>query len=167
MSGAVDRFTGARSDFEDFLYHEAALLDEWRLDEWLALFTTDAIYEVPTAGAADDASSSEELFYIADSYQRLVHRVVRLNNRSAHSEFPRSETARAINNVRILRADSDEFEIACTFTTFRSKHNRDHLFFGHMRYILRKTHEGLRIRSKRVFLDMSSLVGRGRVSILL
>ncbi len=24
-----------RSDVEDFLYEEAALLDEWRLDEWL------------------------------------------------------------------------------------------------------------------------------------
>jgi len=25
-----------RSEVEDFLFHEAALLDEWRLDEWLA-----------------------------------------------------------------------------------------------------------------------------------
>ena len=26
-----------REEVEDFLYQEAALLDEWRLDEWLAL----------------------------------------------------------------------------------------------------------------------------------
>ena len=27
--------TVTRADVEDFLYHEAALLDEWRLEEWL------------------------------------------------------------------------------------------------------------------------------------
>jgi p-cumate 2,3-dioxygenase beta subunit len=25
-----------RSEIEDFLYHEAALLDDWQLPEWLA-----------------------------------------------------------------------------------------------------------------------------------
>jgi len=36
-----------RSEIEDFLYHEAALLDDWQLPEWLALYTADARYEVP------------------------------------------------------------------------------------------------------------------------
>ncbi|MDP6228622.1 MAG: aromatic-ring-hydroxylating dioxygenase subunit beta, partial [Dehalococcoidia bacterium] len=35
-------------EVEQFLYHEAALLDEWRLDEWLTFFTDDARYVVPT-----------------------------------------------------------------------------------------------------------------------
>ena len=36
-----------RATIEDFLYEEAALLDEWRLQEWLDLLTEDATYEVP------------------------------------------------------------------------------------------------------------------------
>ena len=32
---------------EQFLYHEARLLDEQRLEEWLELFTDDATYWVP------------------------------------------------------------------------------------------------------------------------
>ena len=36
-----------RAEVEDFLYHEAALLDDWRLDEWLGLLTDDAAYYVP------------------------------------------------------------------------------------------------------------------------
>ena len=36
-----------RAEVEDFLYHEAALLDEWKLDEWQALLTDDAAYYVP------------------------------------------------------------------------------------------------------------------------
>jgi hypothetical protein len=33
-------------DVEAFLFEEAALLDTWRLDEWLGLFTADCKYVV-------------------------------------------------------------------------------------------------------------------------
>jgi len=36
-----------RGEVEDFLYLEAALLDDWQLPQWLALYTADARYEVP------------------------------------------------------------------------------------------------------------------------
>src|SRR5262249_42863699 len=36
-----------RAEVEDFLYHEAALLDEWKLKEWEALLADDAAYYVP------------------------------------------------------------------------------------------------------------------------
>ena len=36
-----------RAEVEDFLYHEAALLDEWKLNEWQELLTDDAAYYVP------------------------------------------------------------------------------------------------------------------------
>ena len=48
--------TIARTDVEDFLFAEAELLDEWRLPEWLELFTDDAIYYVPATDLAVDAS---------------------------------------------------------------------------------------------------------------
>src|ERR687894_379022 len=43
-----------RQDAEDFLYREAALLDEGRLDEWLALFTDDGLYRLPVASGDDE-----------------------------------------------------------------------------------------------------------------
>ena len=171
MSATAVRSAAApktRADYEDFLYAEAALLDAWQLDDWYALFTDDAIYEVPTAGAQDDASSWESLFYIADDYRRLGHRVKRLNKQSAHSEFPRSKTTRIIGNVRILGSDDGGTEIGCTFVIHRSKDDRIHMFCGHMRYVFREDDEGgLRIASKRVFIDMDSLRSQGRVSIIL
>jgi len=36
-----------RQDIEDFLYHEAELLDERRYEEWLDLFTEDTHYFMP------------------------------------------------------------------------------------------------------------------------
>src|SRR5262245_11634695 len=39
--------TVTRAEVEDLLYHEAELLDSWRLDDWLMLLTEDAAYYVP------------------------------------------------------------------------------------------------------------------------
>lgn len=156
-----------RLDFEDFLYHEAALLDEWRLDEWLALFDEGGSYEVPMAGASDDADSSMELFYIADDYARLQHRIKRLNKQAAHAEWPRSDSARLISNVRILKQKNGVASIACVFVTYRSKNDVTDRYFGHHLYEINVGNGEMKIRSKRTMLDMSSLRPQGRVSIIL
>ncbi len=43
----------SRQEVEDLLYREAALLDEWRLEEWLEMLTDDAIYQVPSTDAPE------------------------------------------------------------------------------------------------------------------
>src|SRR5260221_10016765 len=90
-----------RTDVEEFLYHEAALLDEWRLDEWLALLTDDAKYRVPSNDARD-GDPADTLFTIADDIQRIRARVRRLKDPHAHAEFPHSRTRRLITNVRMV-----------------------------------------------------------------
>ena len=42
-AAAAWQATAIRQHVEDFLYAEAALLDAWRLDDWLRLFDEDAI----------------------------------------------------------------------------------------------------------------------------
>ncbi|UNK81077.1 aromatic-ring-hydroxylating dioxygenase subunit beta [Sphingopyxis granuli] len=164
---AVNANPRPRADYEDFLYTEAALLDEWRLDEWFDLVAPGAIYEVPTAGAPDDADSAQRLFYIADDHGRLKHRVARLNKPGGHSEWPRSVCSRQITNVRVLGPVDDGVEVACTFATRRSKNGITDIFFGHMRYVFVEQDGQLKIASKRVFLDMTALRPQGRVSIIL
>jgi p-cumate 2,3-dioxygenase beta subunit len=157
----------SRAEYEDFLFNEAALLDEWRLDEWFALFAAGAVYEVPTAGAADDVSSSEALFYIADDYERLRQRVARLKKTGAHSEWPRSDGARLISNVRVVGYTEPDVSVSCRFVTFRAKNGVTDTFFGHHIHVLRHTAGGLKIVSKRTLLDMNNLRPGGRISIIL
>src|SRR5205085_10219935 len=94
---------------EEFLYQEAALLDEWRLDEWLALFTADARYVVPTTDLPE-GDPQRDLVLIDDNLTRLQGRVERLKSRHAHREYPWSRTRRLVSNVRVTRADGDEVE---------------------------------------------------------
>jgi p-cumate 2,3-dioxygenase subunit beta len=156
----------SRAEYEDFLYTEAALLDEWRMDEWFALFLEGATYEVPCAGAPDSADSSEDLFYISDNYFRLRHRVARMNKETHHSEFPHSAVTRMIGNVRILGSDESGASVGCTFVTHRSKNDVLSVYCGHHRYVLRSVDGQIRIVSKRTYLDLNSLRLQGRVSII-
>lgn len=156
----------SRAEYEDFLYQEAALLDEWRMDEWFALFVEGATYEVPCAGAPDSADSAEDLFYIADNYFRLRHRVARMNKETHHSEFPHSAVTRMIGNVRVFGSDENGVSVGSTFITHRSKNDVLNVFCGHHRYVLRTVEDKIRILSKRTFLDLNSLRPQGRVSII-
>jgi p-cumate 2,3-dioxygenase beta subunit len=157
----------SRADCEDFLFLEAQLLDEWRLDEWFALFAEGATYDVPTAGSPDDVSSAAKLFYIADDYFRLRHRVTRLKKQSAHSEWPRSQVSRIVSNVRILSSDQDGVDLRSTFVTHRCKGEVIDMYCGHHLHRLGLVDGQLRILAKRSMLDMAHLRPQGRVSIIL
>src|SRR6266480_5127857 len=126
--------TIARTDVEDFLFAEAELLDEWRLPEWLELFTDDAIYYVPATDLAVDASPDNNLFYIADDRFRLSERVKRLMKRTAHAEFPHSKTRHLVSNVRIRTRSDNEIEVGSSFITYRTKDAVTDTYFGSNRY---------------------------------
>jgi p-cumate 2,3-dioxygenase beta subunit len=90
-----------------FLYDEAALLDEWRLDEWLALFhPATAKYLIPSPeDLSDDPATT--LHLVNDSMTTLAGRIDRLKSKHAHPESPRPRTRRQIANVRVWQGPDD------------------------------------------------------------
>jgi len=156
----------SRVQVEDFLFSEAELLDQWRLPEWLTLFTEDARYEVPCTDLPADASSDSNLFYIADDRVRLGERVKRLMKRTAHAEFPHSKTSRIVGNVRIQARREDEIEASCVFQTLRTKDGNTDLYFGTNKYRLTGQGDSFRIREKRCLLASEGLRPSGRISIV-
>ena len=156
-----------RNDIEEFLYREAALLDEWKLEQWLALFTDDASYHVPTVGTAPDVTPDNTLFYIADDRDRLRERVVRFQKKSAHVEWPHSRTRHMVTNVLIDSREGNELVISAAFSVHRFKNGHADNYVGRYRYRLVADGNSLRIREKRCMLDMDALRPHGRVNILL
>ncbi|MGH6625593.1 MAG: aromatic-ring-hydroxylating dioxygenase subunit beta [Burkholderiaceae bacterium] len=157
----------SRNDVEEFLYREAALLDGWKLDEWLALFTEDATYHVPTVGTAPEVTPDNTLFYIADDRLRLRERVVRLQKKAAHVEWPRSRTRHMVTNVLIDERSEQELTVSAAFAVHRFKNGQADVYVGSYRYRLAVAHGKILIREKRSMLDMDALRPHGRVSILL
>ena len=157
----------SRADVEEFLFREAELLDEWRLPEWLQLFTDDAVYYVPVTDLPPDASPDNNLFYVADDRFRLSERVKRLMKRTAHAEFPHSRTRHIVSNVRIRQRLENEVDVASAFITYRTKDSVTDTYFGSNRYRLVPTDGSFRIREKKCLLDSDGLRSQGRVSIIL
>ena len=156
----------SRAEVEDFLYHEAALLDEWRLDEWLALLTDDAKYRVPS-NDAPTGDPANTLFLIADDIDRIRGRVARLKDPHAHAEFPHSRTRRLVTNVRVVEKPG-ELEVFANFAVYRMRRGgQESVFVGRYRYILRRVGGALRIALREAILDSEELGRLGAVSFIL
>ena len=156
----------SRADVESFLYEEAALLDEWRLDAWLALFTEDATYSVPSTDAPD-ADPSDTLFLIADDYASLRSRVEQLMGKTTWSENPHARTRRLLANVRIRRTDGARAWVTANFAVYRMRSNQTATYVGRYEYVLERRATGLHIQHRRAILDLESLRDVGKVSFIL
>jgi p-cumate 2,3-dioxygenase subunit beta len=163
---ALDAADLTRTEVEDFLYEEAALLDEWRLDEWHALFTEDATYRVPSTDVPD-ADPSNTLFLIDDDAGRLRSRVEQLLGKSTWSENPHSRTRRLLANVRIRKTEGACAWVTANFAVSRMRSNQTACYVGRYEYVLERQSAGLRIQSRRAILDLESLRDVGKISFIL
>ena len=156
-----------RAQVEDLLFREAALLDEWRLEEWLGLLTEDAVYYVPP-NDHPESDHRHTLFILADDIVRIRERVKRLMSPDCHAEYPHSRTRRLIGNVRIIDTDGDLITIAANFVCHRyRRYERIREYTGGYRYVLRREDGELRIKERRVFIDAHELGSLGSLSFIL
>jgi p-cumate 2,3-dioxygenase subunit beta len=153
-------------EVEKFILEEAAMLDEWRLDDWLALFTEDARYMVP-ATDMPTADPKETLALINDDVARLRGRVERLKSRHAHREFPWSRTRRLITNVRIKDIVGEEILASASFLVYRIRSGQVDPLIGSYVYTFRRLDGVLKIAARRAVLDLEALRPHGTLSIIL
>jgi p-cumate 2,3-dioxygenase subunit beta len=155
-----------RQEVVDFLYTEAKLLDEWKLNEWAELFTDDGTYTIPPIGEPE-ADPRKSLFYVYDNRSRIKDRAERLLKKEAHVEYPHSTTVRNYHNVLVRDLDSEVIKVACNFTTYRTKREVLDSLIGKQQYELVKRDTGLAIQSKKVILQLDSLRPQGKISLIL
>lgn len=98
-------------DVKELLHLEARLLDEGRLDEWLDLFTDDALYWLPIA-----ADGPREPSIIKDSKAGMEERVFRLTKTLAHAQNPPSRTQHDVTNIEVQETADGLVEVLCNQT---------------------------------------------------
>ena len=155
-----------RLQVEDFLYHEASLLDAWRLHDWLDLYTDDCRYVVP-ATDLPDGDPAETLGLIDDDLARLRGRVERLNSARAYREFPWSRTRHLVTNVRVLAEEADEIRVASLLAAYRYRKEEEQVLVGSTEHRLVRSDDSFRIRCKWVTLATEALRPHGTLSIIL
>ena len=141
-----------RAAFEDFLIHEARLLDARRFRDWMALFADDGTYWVPAA--PDQKSPFEEASLFYDDRELMKTRVDRLEHPRIHVQTPPSRTAHIVGNVVLEETDQakGEYVIGSTFIMVEYRDDTQRLFAGRQHHRLRRHGDTFRIVQKRVDL---------------
>jgi len=137
-------------EIEQFLFHEASLLDSRRYEEWLRLFTEDSRYWIPSGQADADPTGHASLVF--DDWQALSVRVARLLNPAAHSQTPPSRTSHLVTNVRAEEAGDGGVKVNSTFALFEARLGVQRCFGGQCAHLLRRLEGHWRIASKTVVL---------------
>src|SRR5882672_1126706 len=153
-----------RSEIEQFLYHEAWLLDHGRLDEWLELFTDDATYWVPLQADQADPLSSSSIVY--DDRRLLEVRVRQFQHPRAHARIPAPRTVHQVGNVRVVEAEGHDARVGSTLVLVEYRRERQRVWGALVEHRLRRTAEGWRIAAKRVDLVNSEAELDGIVCLL-
>jgi 3-phenylpropionate/cinnamic acid dioxygenase small subunit len=136
---------------QEFIIHEARLLDEQRFDDWLALFADEGRYWVPLAGAAQEEGAAHNA--LADEDRLLLAlRVQRLKNPKAHSQHPRSRCQHLLQASTQVAGDAQACELRTPFLYIESRGERQLLLVGAYTHRLVRAGEDWRIRLKRVDL---------------
>jgi p-cumate 2,3-dioxygenase subunit beta len=154
-------------EVEAFLAYDSELLDEWRLDEWLQLFTPDCRYLIP-ATDRPDGDPRDDLFFIRDDHFLLSERVAALLNGTAWTESPHSTTHRMITNVRARDLADDQVLTKANLLVHRARAARLDAYPAHLTLLLvRGGHAEFQIVERKAVLAMHQLRPHGRLSILL
>jgi p-cumate 2,3-dioxygenase subunit beta len=166
MSGTPLKQVISLSEVERLLVYETGLLDDWKLEPWLALFVEDGRYLVP-ALSTPNTNPDSSLFLVADNYISLKSRVAQLLGRATWAETPRSRTRHHVTNFQILEADEMSAYVTANFTVWRFQNGNSDAYVGKYLHRIVRTEDGLKFKERRCQLDMETLRPHGKLSIIL
>jgi ethylbenzene dioxygenase beta subunit len=135
---------------EQFLYHEARLLDEQRLEEWLALFTEDATYWVPLEQGQKDAVGTSSIIY--DDRTLLELRVKQARHPRAHARLPLARTVHQVGHIAVLSDSSSELSVSSNLVLVEYRQEKQRTWGALVGHRLRREGGSYRIAHKRVDL---------------
>lgn len=153
------------TDASRFLVHEAFLLDENRLEEWVAVLDPDIRYIMPvrlTLSRAElDKTASPDYHHFDDDYELLQIRVARAQQEWGFSESPPSRVRRFVTNLTVTRHEGDaDLHVRSYLLVMRNRlADTNYEMISAMRNdILRPTEDGkLRLLRREILIDQAVL----------
>ena len=154
-------------EVEQFYYAEAALLDERKFHDWLALLTSDIHYWMPIRRTVMLADIDQEftkpggMAFFDDDKAMLEARVKKLDTGYSWSEDPPSRTRHMVFNVRILSVEGQELEVEANFHLYRTRlDSEEDSWFGRRLDRLRRVDSNLQLARRHVFLEQTVILSR-------
>jgi benzoate/toluate 1,2-dioxygenase beta subunit len=135
---------------EQFLYHEARLLDTQQLEAWLELFTDDATYWVPLERGQKDPIGTSSIIH--DDRTLLELRVQQARHPRAHARLPLARTVHQVGNITVFPEENSEVRVNSTLQVVEWRNERQRLWGALVEHRLRRANGSFKIAHKRVDL---------------
>ena len=146
----------------ELLYREGIYLDERRWDEWIALFTEDCEYWVPTWRTESELSTDHERelshIYYANR-AGLEDRIVRIRSGRSPASTPLRRTTHLVSNVLLdvpdRKSDASVLSVRSSWNchVFDPHRKSVQVFFGRAHYALRGDGSAWRIARKKTVIE--------------
>ena len=154
-----------REEVTTFLNHEAELLDNQDLHDWLELVSEDVDYRVPVRvtreRGAESSEFSDEANIFNEDYLSLDARVRRFDKEYAWSENPPTRMRRYVSNIRFeeINRGGDELVVKSNLLIYRSKEDEvdADLIAGERTDTLEREDGALKLTERVVELDHTVL----------
>ena len=142
----------------DVVLREAVMLDERRWDEWLAMWTEDCEFWVPTWKSEDELASDPEkelshIYYA--SRAGLEDRIARIRTGKSPASTPLRRTTHQVGNVMVTATGSENFSARSSWTchVYDPHDSKSHVLFGRAEYLLVLKPAGWLIARKKTVIN--------------
>jgi benzoate/toluate 1,2-dioxygenase subunit beta len=135
---------------EQFLFHEARLLDTGQLEAWLELFTDDATYWLPLERDQKDPIETSSIIH--DDRTLLELRVKQARHPRAHARLPLARTVHQVGNIMVLAEKDSETRVASTLQLVEFRAEKQRVWAALVEHRLRRAGGSFKIAHKRVDL---------------
>lgn len=141
-----------------FLAHEAMLLDENRLNEWVELVDEGILYEVPmrlVTGRGAKGEYPANSFRLRDDMPMILKRIERTTTGEGWAEDPPSRTVRSVSSIAVEFGDEpDVYRVHSALLIYRQRaqeRNYD-LIPARRRDLIKATAEGCKLMQRHIIL---------------
>jgi len=148
---ARQRADGLQHEVEQFLYHQADLLDSKKWQDYIDLFTPDGVYWVPADPAHKTWEGMPAIF--AEDKNLMTVRMKRVLHPDAWSQRPNWATNHVVSNVSVLKSTGD-IQVKSRFHMMELRRDDVRHFAGTYQHTLKKAKGGFKIKLQRV--DMTN-----------
>jgi 3-phenylpropionate/cinnamic acid dioxygenase small subunit len=169
-NGQVNRLL-LKSEIEDFLYHEAELLDERHYEDWLKLAADDIRYWMPMRRNVKFGEQQREftradhdINWFDEGRETLERRVRQIMTGIHWAEEPVSRITHIVSNVQLLEATPSteaaaEVLVKCRFLIYRNRvETETDILVGKREDRLRRAGESWQIARRKIILDQNVLL---------
>jgi len=168
-----------KQEIEEFLYHEADLLDQRKFREWLDLLAEDLVYFMPIRRNVkfgeheerENTRQGEGISWFDEDKWTVTKRVEQILTGVHYAEEPLSRVTHMVSNIRLLdikpdAAHPEEVTVGCRFLVYQSRvEYENYTFIGRRFDTLRRHGDAWLIARRELILEQNVLLAKN-LSIL-